>query len=183
MKVSLFEIFWTFLKVGCMVFGGGVVIIPLLEAEAVKKKGWLTYEELVEIYAISQVIPGINIPNVVMFIGHKLRGKIGAFVAGLGIIFVPFFLIVSLAAFLNVISKFGIVKGALWGIGIGTIVIIFITVQSIWKHSIIDKFTFSFFLLILVISLTNLSPVWIVFLALFTGSIKGFLAKEARENK
>lgn len=181
MRASLLEIFLTFLKIGGMIFGGGVVIIPLLEAEAVKKKGWLTYEELVEFYAISQVIPGINIPNVVMFIGYKLRGKIGAFVSGLAIISIPFILIVSIAAFLSVISKFDITKSALWGVGIGTIVIIFITVKSIWKHSIIDKFTFLLFLFILGLSFTNLSPVWIVCLALFLGVIKGLILKDEKE--
>jgi len=181
MKVSLLEIFLTFLKIGGMIFGGGVVIVPLLEAEAVKKRGWVTYDELVEFYAISQVIPGINIPNVVMFIGHKLRGKPGALVSGLAVITVPFVLIVSLAAFLNVISHFSLVKGALWGVGVGTVVIIFITAKSIWKNSIVDKFTFFFFLLILGICLTNLSQVWIVFLALFLGVIKGFFLKEQSE--
>lgn len=181
MKVSLLEIFWTFLKIGCLIFGGGVVIIPLLEAEAVKKKGWLTSDELVEFYAISQVIPGINIPDVAMFVGYKLRGKIGATVAGFGVIFVPFILIVSVAAFLNIISGLGIVKSALWGIEIGTIIVIITTVKSIWAHSIVDKFTLFLFIFILGISLANISPVWIVVFALSLGIIKGFLVKRKAE--
>lgn len=163
-----------------MIFGGGVVIIPLLEAEAVQKKGWLTSEELVEYYAISQVIPGINIPDVAMFIGYKLRGKTGATVAGLGIIFVPFILIVSVAAFLNIISGLGIVQGALWGIGIGTVVVIITTVKSIWAHSIVDKFTLFFFIFILGLSMANISPVWIVVFALSLGVLKGIMDKKER---
>lgn len=158
--------------------GGGVIVLPLLEAEAVKKRGWVSSEELIEFFAISQVIPGLNIPDVCMFVGYKLRGKSGAVVAGLGIILIPFIVIVSLAFVLSSISHFSIVKYTLWGIGIGTIVILSSAIRSIWASSIVDKFTLFFFILILGISFTSLSPVWIVCIALGVGVAKGFLAKE-----
>ena len=177
MKIKLIDIFLLFLNVGYKIFGGGVVIIPLLEAEAVKKKNWLTMEELVEYYSISQVIPGINIANVSMFIGHKLRGKAGAVVAGFGIILVPFLLITSIAVALDIIAQNTFVKSALWGISIGTVIVILTTVQSIWKHSIVNKFSFILFILIFAVSLNNFSPALIVFFALILGTIKGFLMK------
>lgn len=179
MKVSLFDIFRVFVTVGCKIFGGGIVILPLLEAEAVKKRGWLTSEELVEFYAISQVIPGINIPDVSMFIGYKLRGKTGAIVAGLGIILAPFVLIVILSTFLGLISQNAFVQSALWGIEIGTIVILISAVRTIWANSIVDTFTFFFFLLVFALfAFTTFSPVWIVIFALALGVIKGFLTQK-----
>lgn len=179
MKVRLIDIFMLFLKLGCIIFGGGFVILPLLEESAVKKCGWITSEELIEFYAISQIIPGINIPDVSMFIGYKLRGKSGALVAGLGVILVPFILIVSLSTVLNQISSFGVVKSAFWGIEIGTIIILITAVISMWKRSIIDKFSFFFFIFVfLITACTDFSPVWIVFIALLFGLIKGFLIDE-----
>lgn len=185
MKVSLWEIFLVFLKIGSLLFGGGgVIVLPLLEAEAVKKRGWISSEELIEFFAISQVIPGLNIPDVCMFVGYKLRGKSGAFVAGLGIIIVPFILIVSLAFVLSSISHFSIVKYTLWGIGIGTIVILSSAIRSIWSSSIVDKFTLWFFLFIFALTaFTNLSPVWIVFIALGFGVAKGFLPEKQEGSK
>lgn len=178
MKVKLLDIFLTFAKVGCLIFGGGVVIIPLLEKEAIQKKGWLTMEELVEFYAISQVIPGINIPDVSMFIGYKLRGKSGAIIAGLGVIFVPFILIVLVSLFLSLISNNSIVEGALWGLSIGTIVVLVSAVRNIWKHSIVDIFTLTLFLFVLILmTFTKISPVWIVVFALLLGILKGFLTQ------
>lgn len=182
MQVSLLEIFLTFLKVGGMIFGGGLVIIPLLEKDVVQKKGWITSEELIEYYAISQVIPGINIPDVCMFIGYKLRGKSGATVAGLGIVFIPFMLMVLVSYFLSTVAHLGIIKSILWGISVGTIVVIYTVIQSILKRSIVDKFTFWFFMLILSLSFINLSPVWIVIIALSLGVIKGLLVKPEEEN-
>lgn len=179
MKVKLLDIFWLFVKIGSLIFGGGVVILPLLEKEAVHKRNWITSEELVEFYAISQVIPGINIPDVSMFIGYKLRKKSGALVAGLGVILVPFILIVSLSAFLSAISHNEFVKSAFWGVEIGTIIILINAVRTIWLRSIVDKFTLGLFLVIFMLTVfTNLSPVWIVLFTLILGVAKGFLVKD-----
>lgn len=179
MRVKLIDIFWLFLKTGAMIFGGGVVIIPLLEAEAVKKKNWITSEELIEYYAISQLIPGLNIPDVSMFIGYKLRGKSGAIAAGLGIITIPFILILIFSAFISMISNFSFVKAAIWGVSIGTIIILVSAIKTIWKSSIPDKFTLLLFIAVFILTaFTNLSPVWFVFIALTLGIIKGYSSKE-----
>lgn len=162
-----------------MIFGGGVVIIPLLEAEAVKKRGWITSEELIEYYTISQLIPGINIPDVSMFIGYKLRGKSGVVAAGLGVITIPFILILIFPAFINIISNFSFIKMAIWGISIGSIIILISAVKTIWKNSVPDKFTFFLFSAIFALTaFTNISPVWIVFIALALGIIKGKIIKQ-----
>lgn len=179
MKVKLTDIFLLFLKAGSMIFGGGVVIIPLLEAEAVKKRNWITSEELIEYYAISQLIPGLNIPDVSMFIGYKLRGKSGAIAAGLGIVTVPFILILIFSAFISMISNFSFVKAAIWGVSIGTIVILLSAVKTIWKNSIPDKFTLLLFIVVFILTaFSNLSPVWFVFVSLALGIIKGYISKE-----
>lgn len=179
MQVKLIDIFWLFVKLGSLIFGGGIVILPLLEKEAVKKRNWLTSEELVEFYAISQIIPGINIPDVSMFIGYKLRGKAGALIAGLGIVSVPFILIVSLSLFLNAISNNEFVKSAFWGVEVATIIILINAVRTIWKRSIVDKFTFLlFFIIFLLTVFTDFSPVWIIFFTVLLGIIKGFLVKK-----
>lgn len=185
MKVRLLDIFLLFLKTGGLLFGGGgVIVLPLLEEEAVKKRGWLTSEELIEYYAISQVIPGLNIPDVSMFIGYKLRGKLGAIVAGIGIILIPFFLIISLAVFLDVILRNQFVKSAFWGVETGIIIILINAIRTIWKSSIVDKFSLLFFTgILLTIVFTKSSPAWIVFTALLFGVVKGLFAKEEeREN-
>lgn len=184
MKIKLTDIFLLFLKIGSLLFGGGgVIVLPLIEKEAVKKRGWISMEELLEFYTLSQVVPGLNIPNVSMFIGYKLRGKPGAIAAGLGIILVPFTLTVSLAFFLSLIIQNQFVKSAFWGIEIGTIIILINAIRTIWDKSIVDKFSFTFFLIIFaVITFTTISPVWIIFAALVLGVIKGFLTKETEGN-
>ena len=55
----LWELFYTFAKVGVMTFGGGMAMLPILQREVVENKGWATDEELTDYFAIGQCTPGI----------------------------------------------------------------------------------------------------------------------------
>ncbi|MCI9579654.1 MAG: chromate transporter, partial [Oscillibacter sp.] len=45
---ELWELFWTFAKMGVMTFGGGMAMLPILQREVVDSKGWATEEELTD---------------------------------------------------------------------------------------------------------------------------------------
>lgn len=81
-RVSLWEIFWTFLVIGGTSFGGGVV--AYLRNGLVVKKGWLDDEEFLAALEISQALPGLNATNMSVIVGDRLRGPIGAIVGFLG---------------------------------------------------------------------------------------------------
>lgn len=184
MKVRLIDIFWLFVKTGCFLFGGGYVILPLLETEAVEKRGWLTTDELVEYYVISQFIPGLNAPDVSMFIGYKLRGKLGALVAGAGIIFVPFLLIVSLAAIISKFADSPLLQSIFWGVGVGVIILVINAIQKMWVSSIIDRFTFILFLIVLIATISfDFAPAITVFSAMLIGLFHGFVCKKLQPNQ
>jgi chromate transporter len=94
------EFFWPlvtlFFKTGTFTFGGGLVIIPLLEFEVVDQLQWLTRREFLDGVAIGQLSPG---PVVLTsaFIGFKVAGIVGAVVAAVSI-FVPSFLFIMAGA-------------------------------------------------------------------------------------
>lgn len=81
-RVSLWEIFWTFLVIGGTSFGGGVV--AYLRNGLVVKKAWLDDEEFLAALEISQALPGLNATNMSVIVGDRLRGPIGAIIAFLG---------------------------------------------------------------------------------------------------
>lgn len=85
-----------FLKTGTFIFGGGLVIIPLLEFEVVDQLHWLTRSEFINGIAIGQLSPG---PVVLTsaFIGFKVAGVLGALVASVGV-FTPSFLFIMAGA-------------------------------------------------------------------------------------
>ncbi|MDB9323615.1 chromate efflux transporter [Nodularia spumigena CS-591/04] len=85
-----------FLKVGSFIFGGGLVIIPLLEFEVVNQFHWLTRSEFIDGVAIGEFTPG---PVVITaaFVGYKVAGALGALTAAIAI-FTPSFLLIMGAA-------------------------------------------------------------------------------------
>lgn len=85
----LFQLFWVCFKAGAFVFGSGLAIVPLLEADTVRHFHWLTHAEFMDGLAIGQVTPG-PVVITVTFIGYKAAGALGAVVATLGI-FLPAF--------------------------------------------------------------------------------------------
>ena len=86
---------WVFLKTGALLFGGGYVLVPLLEPE-VLARGWLTKGQFLDGIALGQATPGPIVTSSA-FVGYRVAGVLGALVATVAI-YVPAFLIVLAAS-------------------------------------------------------------------------------------
>lgn len=86
----LLQIFWVCFKAGAFVFGTGLAVVPVLEADVVQRFHWLTHHEFMDGLAIGQITPG---PYVITatFIGFKAAGWLGALASTFGI-FLPAFI-------------------------------------------------------------------------------------------
>lgn len=84
-----------FLRMGAITFGGGFVMIPLIEAEVVDSHHWLTHQEFVDATALGQITPG-PVLITATFIGYRVAGTLGAIVATISI-FLPSFLMTVVA--------------------------------------------------------------------------------------
>ena len=93
LKITSVKVFWTFLKVGSVLYGSGYVLFAYLDAELVTA-GWMTQQELMDAIAVGQFTPG-PVLSTATFIGYQLTGFWGAVAASLGI-FLPSFLFVLL---------------------------------------------------------------------------------------
>ena len=80
MKI-LFDLFFTFAKMGAITFGGGYAMLPILQRTVVEKRHWATEEELLDYYAIGQCTPGVIAVNTATFIGYKQKGISGGIAA------------------------------------------------------------------------------------------------------
>lgn len=98
MAPSLRSMFWSFLKMGAVLIGGGYALLPLLEREVVEKRKWAQSEEMIDLYALAQLLPGVIAVNTAMLVGHRLRGFRGTLAAAAGLTAVPFALIAAYAA-------------------------------------------------------------------------------------
>jgi len=84
-----------FLRIGTVTFGGGFVMIPLIETEVVDTHHWLTHQEFVDATALGQITPG-PVLITATFIGYRVAGTLGALAATIGI-FLPSFLMTVVA--------------------------------------------------------------------------------------
>ena len=96
-KVSLLELFVTFLKVGAFTFGGGYAMIAILEEELVTKKHWITSQDMLDLLVIAESTPGVIAVNTATSIGFKTRGFFGALLATLGVVLPSFLIIFGLS--------------------------------------------------------------------------------------
>lgn len=94
--VNLPVLFFTFLKIGSVLYGSGYVLLAFLHTDFVVHLGWLTDQQLIDAVAIGQVTPG-PVFTTATFIGYVLAGIPGALLATLGI-FLPSFVFVSLSS-------------------------------------------------------------------------------------
>lgn len=92
-NISDFRLFFSFLKIGSILYGSGYVLFAFLDAELVSK-GLLTKQQLVDAIAVGQFTPG-PVFSSATFIGWQMSGAGGALAATIGI-FLPAFLFVAL---------------------------------------------------------------------------------------
>lgn len=95
-----FELFWRFLLVGLLAFGGGQTALPLVERMAVAETGWVSAQDFSMALGLSYVTPG---PVLILatFIGYQAAGLAGAGAATLGVFLMPWLLAAGAAELLR----------------------------------------------------------------------------------
>jgi chromate transporter len=112
-RISASQLFLIFSRIGLTSFGGG--LSGWLLREFVQRRKWLTEEEFLNGLAISQALPGINVTNMAIWIGYRLRGNSGAIASFLGIIVLPGMLMVLVGTFFASLQDFNLTHVALDG--------------------------------------------------------------------
>ncbi|MEJ1935416.1 chromate transporter [Nostoc sp. NIES-2111] len=91
-SVSWVSVFLFFLKIGCVLYGSGYVLLAFLQRDLVERNQWLTSQQLLDAVAIGQFTPG-PVFTTATFIGYLLAGNAGAITGTIGI-FLPAFILV-----------------------------------------------------------------------------------------
>ena len=168
-RVSLWQIFGVFAKIGAFTIGGGYAMIPLIQAE-MSKRGWISDDELPDIVALSQSAPGVMAVNISIFAGHRLRGFKGSLAATLGSILPSFLAILAIAMFFTAFKDNPWVERAFKGIRPVVISLIAIPMVNMARKSC--KNVWHWLLAIgslLLVAFLNVSPIYIILCVLVLG--------------
>ena len=111
---SLTDLFVSFTLLALQGFGG---VLAVVQREMVEKKRWLTREEFIEEWAVAQIMPGPNVVNISLMIGHRYFGLPGAMAALAGMLTVPLVVVLLLALVYAQFAGHPGVAGALRGMG------------------------------------------------------------------
>ena len=107
----LFELFWRFLKIGILGFGGGQAMIPLIESETVQQGKLLSLSDFYETVALSNALPGPIATKLAVAIGFESAGILGSIVSLLGVILPSSLGILMVLSLLNRFSDHPFVSG------------------------------------------------------------------------
>lgn len=80
------QLFWAFIQIGALSFGGGYAAMPLIQEQVIVKYGWMTQEDFTNLVAIAEMTPGPIAVNAATFVGNQMAGIPGTLVATLGVI-------------------------------------------------------------------------------------------------
>jgi chromate transporter len=176
---NLLNLYFSFAKIGTFTIGGGLAMMPMMQAELIEKRKWITDEELIDYYAVGQSTPGIVAVNVATFVGYKQMGIIGGIFATLGMVTPSLVIIMILAGLINSINDFPIIQKALKGINVAVAALLTSTIINFMKKTI-KKFTNAIFMLIsfLLVFVLKLPSFWIILFALLIGVVLTYKEKK-----
>ena len=95
------DLFLTFAKIGLFTFGGGYAMVAIIEDSCVRKKRWLTHDEMMDVTVIAESTPGPIAINCATYVGYKQKGLAGAVAATVGMVLPSFCIIFVISVFLD----------------------------------------------------------------------------------
>jgi len=146
-------IFLAFLKLGCIAFGGGYAIIPVVDRELIKKRGWVTMDEVIEYYTIAQITPGLIAINLSTFVGYKQKGPLGGVIATVGFVLPGVSFVAAVALLISNFAEIPAVKHAFAGIRIAVGALILDTVIKLLKGVFKDRIAIAIYIIVFAVSI------------------------------
>ena len=168
-----FNLSKVFANISLTLFGGGYVFIPYLDKIIVEQLGWLTQREFIDSIAMGQITPG-PILITATFIGYKMNGLIGAFLATLSIFLPSSVVIIFFSRVYYFIKKNSTVKLIINGFKIGIIGLICYSGYVIMFKQQDDINLYSIIACILTFVFLNKTKIHPIFLIIAAGLIGFF---------
>ena len=173
LAIAWHQVFWFFLKIGSVLYGGGYVLLAFLQRDLVERSQWLTSQQLLDAIAIGQVTPG-PLFTTATFVGYVLAGHRGAIAATVGI-FLPGFLLVGLVnPWVPKLRRSPWVSSFLDGVNAASLGLMATVTYTLGRAALVDGLTIALAILSTVLVFRfKINAVWLV----LAGGLLGFLSQ------
>lgn len=135
----LLSLFFISFKIGAVTFGGGYAMIPLMRREYVEKAGWIGAEDIVDVFAVSQSLPGVIAVNSSIMLGYRMAGVSGGLVTALGSVLPSFICLCAVTLAYKAFIANPFVAGAMRAMRGCVAGLILSAVFSLFSDSVTDR--------------------------------------------
>ncbi len=169
------KLFYATFSVSAFTFGGGYVIIPLMKKKLVEELHWIEEEEMLDIVAISQMLPGPMVVDAFVLVGYRLAGIPGAIITLLSTLLPPFVILSIVTLFYQAFKENPVVCAVLRGMQGGIAAVISDVVISGGAKIVKSKDTLSILIMAASFCAVYFLKVNVVVVILACGAIGGFV--------
>jgi chromate transporter len=138
--VSLGQLFWSFLKIGAVLYGSGYVLLAFLRNEFVVRLGWITNQQLLDAIAIGQFTPG-PVFTTATFVGYIVAGLPGAALATIGIFLPSFIFVAAVNPLIPLLRRSPWMGGFLDGVNIAALGLMAAVLWELGQSAVVDWLT------------------------------------------
>ncbi|MBR2963431.1 MAG: chromate transporter [Lentisphaeria bacterium] len=162
----LLLLYCSFFRITALVVGGGLAMLPVIEEIFVNKHKLLTREELLDMTALTQTVPGIIAINSAVYIGMKIASVPGAIAAAAGAVTPPFTVILIIASFFPRLDpKNRYLLGVFAGIRAAVTGMILVTGCRMFRRTVRTPLEIAVVLIFFVLAIMKVSPALLILAA------------------
>lgn len=178
-KYFYWTLFLSTFTLSAFTFGGGYVIMPLMQKRFAKELRWIEEDEMLDLVAIGQSAPGPIAVSTSILVGYRVAGFRGAFLTILGTVLPPLLIITIISYFYIAFRDNPIVKALLFGMQAGVAAVIVDVVINMASNIIKNKQVLAITIMILAFIATAILKVNIVIILLICGALGAYTTYRA----
>ncbi len=181
-KIVLWKLFLSTFYLSAFTFGGGYVIVSLMKKKFVDEYHWIDENEMLDLVAIAQSVPGAVAVNGAIAVGYKLAGIAGVVTAVFGTLLPQFAIIAAISVCYQIFCKNFIVSQMLLGMQAGVGAVIAVVVYDMAGEVAKQKDAISWIIMAAAFLAATVFQVNVVYIVIASG-LFGFLRSQYEKRK
>lgn len=129
------EVLFYFLRLGCLGFGGPLALVGTMQDDLVEKRKWMTHTDFNATFSLIKAMPGPVAFQTAVFLGRTRAGFWGGFLAGFGVVFPAFIMMILFSTFFSSIADLSFTHSLMLGMQVAALGVILGSLKSLVKHN------------------------------------------------